>query len=92
MKYIYAVGPYDIEDGEVYCTADNLIHLIEGMIYQKYITENTNIWCDRLEQWISLKAYYGDNWKEQILKWTEEDFVDYFNEYYYIQKVPYYNS
>ena len=92
MKYIFIVGPYVVEDGEIYCAADTIKNLIAGMIDQQYITEYTEIWCDRLEQWISLKAYYGNNWEEQIFKWTEKDFAEYFDECYDIQKIPYYES
>lgn len=76
--------------GYIAVTKGDIPTVIDFLLENKWITGNTKIWCDRLDQWVSIRAYFGEHWCELIKTWDKDTFNEWFEDSFYIEEYEVY--
>lgn len=60
------------------------------LINGNWIHDNAEVWDERLNYWVKLKDQLGEDWFDDMCRWTINEFNDYWDGSYYLEEVEVY--
>ena len=76
--------------GYIGITKGDISAVVDFLLENKWITGDTKIWCKKLNQLISTRAYFGEHWYELMKTWDKETFNEWFEDNFYIEEYEVY--
>lgn len=75
---------------EIGVTSCDIPSVINFLVDKHWLKDTTQIWCDKFDQWISVRVYFGEHWYDVMLTWDRFTFDFYFNKVFYIEEYEVY--
>jgi len=85
--YIVSDGTH----GNIGVTKNDIPTVINFLLRNLWLSDNTRIWSEKLRSWTSVSAYFGEHWREVMLTWDVDTFREYFDEVFYIEEYEVYS-
>lgn len=63
---------------------------LDYLLDNHWIEDNTEVWDERVNGWIKLKDAQGEDWFDDMCRWTINEFNDYWDGSYYLKEVEVY--
>lgn len=60
------------------------------LLDKHWIHDNAEVWDERLNYWVKLKDQLGEDWFDDMCRWTINEFNDYWDGSYYLEEVEVY--
>lgn len=80
---VYIVNESDY--GDIGVTKGDIPSVINFLLENVWLTDETKIWSDKLSQWVSVRGFFGEHWRELMLTWDATMFNNYFVDVFYIE-------
>lgn len=84
--YIVSEGNY----GDIGVTKGDIPSVINYLLDNVWLTDDTKIWSEKLNQWISVRGLFGEHWQDFMLTWNAAMFNEYFVDVFYIEEYEVY--
>lgn len=85
---VYIVNESDY--GDIGVTKGDIPSVINFLLENVWLTDETKIWSDKLSQWVSVRGFFGEHWQELMLTWDATIFNNYFVDVFYIEEYEVY--